>query len=180
MSKRTTLTDEQKRKLCIYARDNKRTRTQYIDWIENQWGLRVDESTVSRILKASEERLGNEIINPNTKRHRTTTYPELDLALKEFVLIYRHRTILSDALLIEKAKELANGFGIPQGALNFSPGWLYKFKNRNGIRLRQLQGEAASADEEAIEDRMPAIKNMCANYPIERVYNMDETALFYR
>jgi hypothetical protein len=180
MSKRITLTDGQKRELCAYAHNNKKTRSQYVDWIEEQWGLRVDESTISRILQTSKNRLNDEIINSNTKRHRTVTYPELDLALKEFVSIYQHRTVLSDVLLIEKAKILANGLGIPQGALNFSPGWLYKFKNRNGIRLRQLQGEAASANEEAIGDYMPIIKNKCANYPIERIYNMDETGLFYR
>ncbi|CAG8822363.1 2124_t:CDS:2, partial [Dentiscutata erythropus] len=82
-------------------------------------------------------------------RHRTTTYPELDLALKEFVLIYQHQTVLSDALLIEKAKALADG-------------------------------EAASADEVAIDEMLLLIKDKCANYPIERIYNMDETGLFYR
>ncbi|CAG8520570.1 2676_t:CDS:2 [Racocetra fulgida] len=71
-----------------------------------KWGLRVDKSTISRILKTGEERLNSEIPNPDTKRHRAVTYPELDLALKEFdlalkefVLIYQNRTILSDALL---------------------------------------------------------------------------------
>ena len=180
MPKRTTLTDAQKCDFCVYAHENKRTQSQYVKWIEDKWNLTIDESTVSRILKTSDQRIGNEIVNSNAKRHRTTTYPELDLALKEFVLIYQHRTVLSDALLIEKAKALADGLEIPQGALNFSPGWLYKFKSRNGIRLRKLQGEAASANEVAIDEMLPLIKDKCANYPIERIYNMDETGLFYR
>jgi len=54
--------------------------------------------------------------------------------LKEFVLNYQHQTILSDAILIEKAKMIAEGLGIPQNALQFSSGWLHKFKDRNGIR----------------------------------------------
>ncbi|CAG8621804.1 3086_t:CDS:2, partial [Dentiscutata heterogama] len=101
MPKRTTLTAEQKNELCAYA---------------------LDKSTISRILKTSEERLGNGISNSKTKRHRAVTYPELDLALKEFVLIYQHRTVLTDALLVKKVK------------------------NQNGIRLQQLQEEAVSAD----------------------------------
>ncbi|CAG8820641.1 14489_t:CDS:1, partial [Cetraspora pellucida] len=180
MPKRTTLTDAQRHELCVYARDNKKTQSQYVDWIKNKWDLKIDESTVSHILKTSEKRLEDRIVNSNIKRHRTVTYPELDLALKEFVLIYQHRTVLSDAILIGKAKALADGMGIPQGALNFSPGWLYKFKNRNDIRLRQLQGEDASADEVAINNIMPLLKNKCSNYPAERIYNMDETGLFYR
>ena len=45
--KKTTLTDIQKYELCLYARDNKKTRSQYIDWIEEQWGVRVNESTIT-------------------------------------------------------------------------------------------------------------------------------------
>ncbi|CAG8558101.1 2425_t:CDS:2 [Racocetra persica] len=166
MPKRTTLTEEQKSELCAFARINKKNQSQYVDWIENKWGLRVDESTISHILKTSEERLDNGISNSKTKRHRAVTYPELDLALKEFVLIYQHRTVFT------RRKS--------EGTLNFSPGWLYKFKNRNGIRLRQLQGKAASANIVAINNIMPSIKNKCASYPPERIYNMDETGLFYR
>ncbi|CAG8693736.1 936_t:CDS:1, partial [Dentiscutata heterogama] len=50
--------------------------------IKNKWGLRVDESTISCILKTSEERFDNGISNSKTKRHRAVIYPELDLALK--------------------------------------------------------------------------------------------------
>ncbi|CAB5332560.1 unnamed protein product [Rhizophagus irregularis] len=120
--KRTTLTEIQKREICTYARDNKRTRAQYVDWIEEKWHVRVNESTITRILQTTERRLGSETISPNTKRHKPVTYPELKLALKEFVLDYQHRTVLSDALLIEKAKMIADGLDIPRDALQFSSG----------------------------------------------------------
>ena len=128
-----TLTDSQKQELCLFAQDNKKTRTQYIDWVEKKWRVKVTESTITRILKSKEKRLSEEIINPDTKQHKIVTSPELEQALKEFVLTYQHQTILSDALLIEKAKLLANGLGISQSTLQFSPGWLQKFKQRNGI-----------------------------------------------
>ena len=178
--KRTTLTEIQKRELCVYARDNKRTRAQYVDWIKEKWHVKVNESTITRILQTSEKRLGSEIISPNTKRKKAVTYPELELALKEFVLNYQHRTVLSDAILTEKAKMIADGLGIPQNALQFSLGWLHKFKDRNGIHRRKLEGEASSADEAAIADALPLLKERCSNYPLERIYNMDETGLFYR
>ncbi|CAB5393728.1 unnamed protein product [Rhizophagus irregularis] len=116
----------------------------------------------------------------NTKRHKLVTYPELEFALKEFVLTYQHRTVLSDALLIEKARMIADGLDIPRDALQFSLGWLHKFKNRNGIRQRKLDGEASSADEAAIADALPLLRERCSNYPLEKIYNMDETGLFYR
>ncbi|CAB5373555.1 unnamed protein product [Rhizophagus irregularis] len=95
VKKKVFLTDAQKYELCLYANNNKRTRAQYADWVEQKWG---------------------------------------------------HRAILSDAILIEKAKLLASGLGIPENVLQFSSGWLQGFKKRNGICQQKLQGEAASAD----------------------------------
>ena len=87
--KKTTLTEIQKRDFCKYARDNsKKTRAQYIDWIEEQWGLRVSESTITRTLQTADKRLSSEIISPNIKLHKPVSYPELEFALKEFVLEY--------------------------------------------------------------------------------------------
>ena len=53
--KKTTLTDIQKYELCLYARDNKKTRSQYIDWIEEQWGVRVNESIITGILQSKDK-----------------------------------------------------------------------------------------------------------------------------
>jgi hypothetical protein len=178
--KKVTLTDAQKYELCLYANHNKKTRVQYADWVEEKWGVRVDETTITRILQTKEKRLTTEVIHPEQKRHKPVTFPELELALKEFVLNYQHRTILSDAILVEKAKLLANGLGVPENTLQFSSGWLQGFKKRNGIRQEKLQGEAASANEAAIIEALPLLRNKCANYPLERIYNMDETGLFYR
>lgn len=178
--KKVTLTDIQKYELCLYANINKKTRVQYVNWVEQKWGVRIDETTVTRILQTKDKRLSTEVIRPEQKRHKSVTFPELELALKEFVLTYQHRAILSDAMLIEKAKLLANGLGVPENALQFSSGWLQGFKKRNGIHQQKLQGEAASADQTAIIESLPLLREKCANYPLERIYNMDETGLFYR
>ena len=177
---KTTLTDIQKYELCLYARDNDKTRTEYVNWVENKWGVRVNESTITRILQKKDLLLHNEITTPDAKRHRSVTYPELEQALKEFVLIRQHQTVLSDAILIERAKLLANGLEIPEGALHFSVGWLQKFKIRNNIHQVKLQGEAASVNLITIADSLPQLRNICSDYSPEQIYNMDETALFYR
>lgn len=178
--KKVTLTDTQKYELCLYANSNKENRLHYVNWVKEKWGDVVDKTTITRILQTKEKRLSTEIINPKQKRRKAVTYPELELALKEFVLNYQHKTILSDAILIEKAKLLAEGLGISENSLQFSNGWLQGFKKRNGIRQQKLQGEAASANETAILEALPLLREKCANYPLERIYNMDETGLFYR
>ncbi|CAB5375323.1 unnamed protein product [Rhizophagus irregularis] len=78
-----------------------------------------------------------------------------------------HRTILSDVLLVEKAKQLADELNVPEGILQFSSGWLQKFKDRNNIRQIKLQGEADSADENAVAKALPLLQNKCAEYPLE-------------
>ena len=61
------------------------TRKEYVDWIEQKWGIKVVETTITRILQKKEEILNTEVTNPDTKRHKNLTVPELELALKEFI-----------------------------------------------------------------------------------------------
>uniref|UniRef100_U9UGW5 HTH CENPB-type domain-containing protein n=1 Tax=Rhizophagus irregularis (strain DAOM 181602 / DAOM 197198 / MUCL 43194) TaxID=747089 RepID=U9UGW5_RHIID len=50
------------------------------------------------------------VINPETKHHKAVV-SELELALKEF------------------AKQLTDELNVPEGILQFSSGWLQKFKD---------------------------------------------------
>ena len=43
----------------------------------------------------------------------------------------------------------------------------------------KLQGEVGSVNENIIAEALPLLQNKCAEYPPERIYNMDETGLFY-
>jgi hypothetical protein len=94
-------------------------------------------------------------------------YLKLKLALKEFVLRYQHQTILSDAILIEKAKLLASELEVPEGILQFSSGWLQEFKKRNGIHQEKFHKEAESSDQTAIDEVLPLLHSKCASYPLE-------------
>ena len=53
--KRVILNNDQKHELCLYASENKMIRVQYVDWIEQKWGVRVDETTITRILQTKEK-----------------------------------------------------------------------------------------------------------------------------
>jgi hypothetical protein len=178
MSK-VTLSDTQKYEFCLYAHNNNKTRSEYIKWIEQKWKLTVSKSTITRILQTKNKRLAVEFINSKIKRHKSVTIPELELALIEFILIYQNKTILSDNIIIEKAKLLANGLGVPQETLKFSNGWLQKFKKRNGIHKQKLYGKDASVDQDIIIKSLPLLQDKCNGYSLDRIYNMNETGLFY-
>ena len=82
--------------------------------------------------------------------------------------------------MIEKAKLLADGLGVPENSLLFSTGWLQGFKKYNGIHQEKLQGEAASIDQNIVTEVLPLLRSKCAEYPLEQIYNMDEIGLFYQ
>ncbi|CAG8757556.1 3576_t:CDS:2 [Dentiscutata erythropus] len=131
MPKRTILPDTQKFEFCVYARDNKRTRPEFVKWIEENWGSKA------------------------------ITVPELELALKKFILIYQYRTILSDAMIIKKAKLLADELEVSENKLYFS------------------SREARSVDENVITVSLPLLQSKCSEYPLDHIYNIDKTGLFY-
>ena len=45
--KKVILTNIQKYELCAYASNNKKSRGEYVDWVEQKWGIRIHESTVT-------------------------------------------------------------------------------------------------------------------------------------
>ncbi|CAG8753619.1 20557_t:CDS:2, partial [Cetraspora pellucida] len=97
--------------------------------------VKINESIVTQILQTKDQQLSNKIVNPNAKRHMTVTVPELELVLKEFILIYQYYTILSDAMMIEKAKLLADELG-------------------------SLKAKADSVDEDVITESLPLLQNI--------------------
>ena len=66
---KVTLNNSQKYEFCLYARDNKLTRKEYVSWIEQKWRVTVNETTITKILQKSNEILTTEISNPEAKRH---------------------------------------------------------------------------------------------------------------
>ncbi|OAQ22274.1 hypothetical protein K457DRAFT_45895, partial [Linnemannia elongata AG-77] len=61
---------------------------------------------------------------------------------------------------------------------SFSTSWFDAFKKRHRIAYCQLRGEAGSVDLEAIEPELAEIRQLCAMYDPENIYNCDETGLY--
>jgi hypothetical protein len=65
--------------------------------------------------------------------------------------------------------------------LQFSNGWVDKFKKQFDIKGYTCRGKDASVDtSEAVLSRMEDIKAIVFEYNKDDVFNMDETGLFYR
>ena len=64
---------------------------------------------------------------------------------------------------------------------NASDGWLTNFKRRHAMASRRLRGEAAGINIDALTAwQNNVLKNKLANFDADDVFNIDETALFWK
>ncbi|MEN2498852.1 MAG: hypothetical protein MHMPM18_005238 [Marteilia pararefringens] len=81
-------------------------------------------------------------------------------------------------LLLKWVRNLLKKISSPSD-LNFSRGWLYRFKQRNNLKSITLHGEARSVNPNNIEVARSSLKEKLKEYEKALIYNMDKTALFY-
>ena len=102
----------------------------------------VSAQQIQRILKQKDEIRARYVSNNNPSRKRLRTgHFDLESQLVAWIKSMRGRNAeISGPLIIEKAKELAQTCEDPP--LEFSVGWLDRFKSRHNIRFTKLHGEA--------------------------------------
>ena len=76
-------------------------------WFNNKYNLVIERSTVSKILKTFMIRTEINKDLTKIKRNRNAKYPQLKSALYEWQLRYENIAIITDVILIEKAKQFA-------------------------------------------------------------------------
>lgn len=153
------------------------TQDDLANWASMTFDVTVGRSTVGKIVSDQTVQIPP---NPEQKRRRTSRYPELEMALYEFVLEYQEKTSITDMIILEKAKKLFMDMNIQDEELKFSNGWLTRFKKRHGISLRKLHGESASVETSELNVFRAQLSAIIDNYEPCDVFNMDETGLFYR
>ncbi|KAH9067486.1 hypothetical protein Ae201684P_021643 [Aphanomyces euteiches] len=138
--------------------------------------------TISRILrnKVDEDRAK---WMPHCKTYRSIASDTLverilhwiNLCEKHEVPIVTYRTI----------REKATQFSVLDNSgmntsRSFSNGWIHRLLMRNCLSSRQTRGEAASVDKENVVQARNSMLELTRKYDPIDVYNMDETAFFYR
>lgn len=119
----------------------------------------------------------------NRKTVKSATNVALDEAVFLWFLQKRNEGIpISGPILCEKAlmfNEKLNG----DAGFKASEGWLYKFKQRHGIRQLNIEGEKLSAaSAEIVSDFKKKFDELMREngYTRDQVYNADETGLNYK
>src|SRR6185369_7589410 len=80
-------------------------------------------------------------------------------------------------ILRVKAQEFADRMSIND--FKVSPGWVTNFKKRHNLSQFARQGEGNSAPLEDLPRFRNELQQLIQLYPVENVFNCDETALFY-
>lgn len=180
--KRQDISNDQKQEICRFARDHPtKKQVDIIDWFYDKYKIKLPKTTISGILKKKETYLNTDIVNKF--RDRKAKFPELERALFLWFCDKRANFIcISDQILVEQAHKFANEFysQFEIEDFKFSEGWIQKFKKRNNISLHSVQGEAASVDMSNLEIEREKLKQLTGQYDPADIFNLDETALFYR
>lgn len=137
---------------------------------------------INDILKKSEYYMEQYFrgMNLDTKvKRRKTGTENLDELLLEWLSNCRSKNLpISGPILQESALQIAEQLGIED--FKASNGWLEKFRLRNNIVYRKLNGEAADCPMEEATSWMETLPQMIAEYEPKDVYNCDETGLLFR
>ena len=179
------LTNEQRRAICEeHASGPYKTQTQLANWAQRRFRLdkAPGQSTISDILRSKDKFLSMDANELRAKRACVLKFPALDRALATWVLqCQSNRVLLSGRMIKMEAIRISTLQEIPTGeCLAFSNGWLSSFTARHSFRQFKLHGESGSADIAAIEAHLPGLFRDLAKYDPRDIYNMDETALYYR
>ena len=82
-------------------------------------------------------------------------------------------------MLLDQADEISRN---RPGCESFqaSNGWLQKFATRHNIKMAVLHGESADVSDVTVENWKEKLPGICKGYADHDIYNVDETAIFYR
>lgn len=143
----------------------------------------VPKSSLTRILHDKEKlRTAFETsrFGPQRKRLQHGDHEGLEKCLVLWLRRARSQNIpVNGPLIRAKAEEFVLQLGITDFLC--SEGWLTRFKERNGLVFRTIAGEAAAADATACRDwRAGRLPEIMRQFKVDDIYNVDETALFYR
>lgn len=183
---RTSISVDIKKEVCEYMLANPTAKHGAVALFFNEkynGKLNIDRTTITKIWQNREKWLAV-LLNSQTShifRQRSTQFPELDKALQ----IWTSQAVaaglpLTDVILQQKGMELAKMLNIEEDQLKFTNGWVWRFKQRNGLQKVNFSGEANSAPLATLPEERVRLRALLAKYDKEDIYNADETGLFFR
>ncbi|CAI5479791.1 unnamed protein product [Closterium sp. Yama58-4] len=144
------------------------------------YGLRLDRSTVGRILKNADRWALTETTGANQVRRRGGAWPELEQAMARWIANAGPAGVpLTLQTIRDHVATMARNMGIAP-VFRCSIGWVRRALRRQAVRCRAAAGEAASADMAAVREARQKVPQLLTHlgYQPRDTFNLDETALW--
>ncbi|KAF7712784.1 HTH Psq-type DNA-binding domain-containing protein [Penicillium ucsense] len=127
---RRTLTDEDRRQMCLYHEENKQAKQTDIGAL-----FGVERSTVSKVLRQKEKYLNPDDGNRSPIKRAKGRVPDIEKALSNWARNYQRQGFpLSDEMIREKARFFASTCGCPESKEKvLTASWLERFKQKNSL-----------------------------------------------
>ncbi|GAB9475508.1 Cenpb protein homeodomainlike [Globisporangium polare] len=139
----------QRKAICLKKRASpKITQEQLRVWAQSEFALvkAPGQSTISDILKNADAILALDARALESKRIRSVAFPELDLALANWVVQCEARNVrIYNDLIKAQAGVFCALLSIAPHEMRFSGGWLESFKDRHGFNGFKAFGKATKA-----------------------------------
>ncbi|XP_055633562.1 jerky protein homolog-like [Toxorhynchites rutilus septentrionalis] len=160
------------------------------DFLGKKYG--VGSSTVTRIIQKKEaireavDKFKEYGVN-NRKTLKEQTFPLLEEALYIWILQQRQSNILLTVDILKAKAELLFKMFQDRGlyavhGFSASDGWMHRFKQRFGLRVKAVTGEKASVNVEAYLNFKKVLQKKIQEMQLSlsQVFNADESALFIK
>ncbi|KAJ5746413.1 hypothetical protein N7520_011595 [Penicillium odoratum] len=127
---RRTLTDEDRRQMCLYHEEHKTAKQTDIGAL-----FGVERSTVSKVLRQKEKYLSPNDGSRSPIKRAKGRVPDIEKALSNWARNYQRGGYpINDEMIQEKALFFASTCGCPEGKDKvLTPAWLEKFKQKNNL-----------------------------------------------
>lgn len=182
---RTSISINIKKEICEYMSANPHVKQGAVALYFNEKysGKNINRTTITKIWQEREKWLVvlSSSQNLHKFRHRATQFPELDKILQIWISqVVAAGLPLTDLILQQKGIELAQMLNIREDQLKFTNGWVWRFKQRNGLQRYNFSGESNSASLTTLPEERLRLHTLLSLYNKEDIYNADETGLFFQ
>lgn len=192
--RRRAITDAQRKDLRVHKqilmqKNNKWSMKEMIEFFDKNYDRVLSKSVISDILSDKFNHLDDEDHppEPETKRRYGAKWPDLEAALFE----WHQRTLKEKGTIMDKdLREMARKIfdRLPQyhnlEPPSFTNHWLETYKERYKVsdfdRNRESDGMGLQAVSTRFETRFETFSETLKTFEREEIYNMDETALFWK
>ena len=161
------------------------TTKQMAEFFFQRYGRVLSQSTISESLSNKFKHLDEEDhpLHPEFKKRRKSYWPDLDAAVFDWQqqMLKKKKVITNEALKGIAKKifyQLTQYHDVDPP--KFSSGWLEGYKARYNIRNPIRHIESGAVGQAVEETELEDLRERLKNYKREDIFNMDETALFWK